>query len=162
MRKARVCSEKGVTDTKVDFAKSKKLADAVFAQLKAGGSFVTLVKKYSQDPGSKTKGGEYTDVKGTFVKEFEAAAFSLKTKEISQPIKTQFGYHLIEPLAAVKPAKTQTLAEAEKGIRTTLLQQKQTAALQKWAAGLGKKYKGKVKYAAGFAPPVTSTTTTAQ
>ena len=155
-------SEKGVTDTKVDFVKSKKLADSLFAQLKAGGSFVALVKKYSQDPGSKTKGGEYTDVKGTFVKEFEAAAFSLATNEVSQPIKSQFGYHLIQPLAAVKPAKTQTFAAAEKGIRDTLLQQKRTAALQTWAAGLGKKYKGKVKYAAGFAPPATSTTTTSQ
>jgi len=155
-------SEKGVTDTKVDFARSKKLADTLLAQLNAGGSFVTLVKKYSQDPGSKTKGGEYTDVKGTFVKEFEAAAFSLATNEVSKPIKTQYGYHLIQPLGAATPGKTQSFAEAEKSIRTTLLQQRQTAALQTWAAGLGKKYKGKVKYAAGFAPPATSTTTTSQ
>lgn len=160
--KGKGVSDKGVTDTKVDFTQSKKLAETLFAQLEAGGSFVSLVKKYSQDPGSKTKGGEYTDVKGTFAKEFEAAAFSLKTNEVSHPIKTQYGYHLIQPLGAVKPAKTQTLAEAEKGIRSTLLQQKQTAALQVWAAGLGKKYKGKVKYAAGFAPPATSTTTTSQ
>jgi parvulin-like peptidyl-prolyl isomerase len=155
-------SEKGVTDTKVDFAKSKALADKLYAQLQAGGSFVTLTKKYSQDPGSKDKGGEYTDVKGTFVKEFEASAFSLDTNEVSKPIKSQFGYHIIQALAATKPGKTQSFASAQKGIRATLLQQKQQAALQKWAARLGTTYKGKVKYAVGFEPPKTSTTTTSQ
>ena len=153
-------SEKGVTDTKIDFAKSKALADKLYTQLQAGGNFVALVKKYSQDPGSKAKGGEYDDVQGTFVKEFETSAFSLKTHEISKPVKSQFGYHLIQALAPTKPGKTQSLAEAEKGVRATLLQQKRTAALQKWAAGLDAKYKGKVKYAAGFAPPATSTTAT--
>jgi parvulin-like peptidyl-prolyl isomerase len=160
--KGKGVSDKGVTETKIDFAKSKALADKLYAQLKAGGNFVSLVKKYSQDPGSKAKGGEYTDVKGTFVKEFETSAFSLKTNEISKPVKSQFGYHLIQALAATKPGKTQTFAAAQKGIRTTLLQQKQQAALQQWAAGLGKKYKGKVKYASGFEPPAPSTTTTSQ
>ena len=155
-------SEKGVTDTNVDFPKSKKLADKVYAQLEAGASFVALVKKYSQDPGSIAKGGEYTEIKGQFAKEFEAAAFSLETNEISKPVKTQFGYHLIQPLSALEPAKTQTFAEAEKGIRKTLLEQKQQAAFATWVAALGKKYKGKVKYAAGFAPPAASTTTTSQ
>jgi parvulin-like peptidyl-prolyl isomerase len=159
-------SEKGVTDTKVDFAKSKTLADKLYAQLKAGGDFVALVKKYSQDPGSKDKGGEYTDVKGTFVKEFETSAFSLKTNEVSHPVKTQFGYHLIQALGPTKPGATQSLAKAKSGIRSLLLQQKQQVVLQKWAAELGKKYKGKVKYATGFEPPVTTgtggTTTSSQ
>ena len=150
---------KGVTDTKVDFAKSKTLADRLYAQLKSGADFVALVKKYSQDPGSKDKGGEYTDVQGTFVKEFEASAFSLKTKEISKPVKSQFGYHLIQALGPVKPGATEPLAKAAKGIRSTLLQQKQQAELQAWAAGLGKKYKGKVTYAAGFQPPAATGTT---
>ena len=151
-------SEKGVTDTKVDFAKSKKLADELYAKLKGGASFVTLVKKYSQDPGSKDKGGEYTDVKGTFVKEFEASAFSLQTHEVSKPVKSQFGYHLIEALAPTKPAQTLTLAQATASIRKLLLQQKQQPVLQKWAADLGQKYKGKVKYASGFEPPAPTTT----
>jgi parvulin-like peptidyl-prolyl isomerase len=154
-------SEKGVTDTKVDFAKSKTLADKLYSQLQSGGDFVALVKKYSQDPGSKTKGGEYTDVKGTFVKEFETSAFSLKTRQISKPVKTQFGYHLIQALGPIKPGQTKTFDAVKKSIRTTLLQNKQQAALKAWAESLGKKYKGKVKYAAGFEPP-TSTTTTSQ
>ena len=149
-------SEKGVTDTKVDFAKSKKLADQVYAKLRNGADFKKLVTKYSQDPGSKDKGGEYTDVKGTFAKEFEASAFSLKTDEISKPVKSTFGYHLIQALAATKVGKTQTLAEAEKGIRTLLLQQKQEAALRAWGTALGKRYKGKVTYGTGYAPPTST------
>ena len=152
-------SEKGVTDTKVDFVKSKNLADKLYAQLKAGGDFVALVKKYSQDPGSKDKGGEYTDVKGTFVKEFETSGFSLKTNEVSHPVKTQFGYHLIQALGPTKTGETQSLAKATPGIRSLLLQQKQQVVLQKWAAGLGTKYKGKVKYAVGFEPPATTSPT---
>jgi foldase protein PrsA len=152
-------AEKGVTDTKVDFTKSKKLADELYAKLQAGASFVTLVEKYSQDPGSKDTGGAYTDVKGTFVKEFEAAAFTLKTHEISKPVKSQFGYHLIQPLAPARPAKTLTLAQATASIRNLLLQQKQQVVLQKWAADVGTKYNGKVKYATGFEPPAPTGTT---
>jgi parvulin-like peptidyl-prolyl isomerase len=152
-------SAKGVTDTKVDFAKSRKLADQLYAKLQQGADFKTLVNKYSQDPGSKEKGGEYTDVKGTFAKEFEAAAFTLKTNEVSKPVKSQFGYHLIEALAPTKAGKTQTLAEARTSIRSLLLQQKQQAALQVWGTALGKRYKGKITYSAGYEPPSSTVTT---
>ena len=154
-------SEKGVTDTKVDFAKSKTLADKVYRQLQAGAKFDTLVKKYSQDPGSRNSGGVYVDVEGAgTAKEFEQVAFSLKTHEISKPTKTQFGYHIIQALGPLKPRKTETLEQASKSIRQTLLQQKRTDVVSTWAKELGAKYKGKVRYASGYAPPTTSSTTT--
>jgi parvulin-like peptidyl-prolyl isomerase len=153
-------NDKGATDTKVDFAKSKALADRLYTQLKSGADFAKLVTKYTQDSGSKAKGGEYTDVQGTFVPEFEKSAFALKTREISKPVKSQYGYHVIQALAATKPGSTQTLAEATKGIRTILLQQKRQTVLNGWVAKMEKKYKGKVKYAAGFEPPATTTTST--
>jgi peptidyl-prolyl cis-trans isomerase C len=153
-------NSKGVTDNKVDFTKSKVLADKVYQQLKAGASFVSLVDKYSQDTGSKAQGGALTDVQGTFVPEFEKSAFALKTHEISKPVKSQYGYHVIQALAPTKPGNTQTLAEATKGIRAILLQQKRQSALNAWVAGIEKKYKGKVKYAAGYEPPATTTTST--
>jgi parvulin-like peptidyl-prolyl isomerase len=153
-------SDSGVKDTTVDFPKSKALADSLYARLRKGADFAALAKQYSQDPGSKDKGGEYTDVKGTFVKPFENSAFSLDTHELSKPIKSEFGYHLIEALGPTKPGKTQTLAEATKAIRKTLLDQKRNSALQAWSNQLAKTYKGKVKYAAGFEPPATTTPTT--
>src|SRR5262249_16821983 len=58
--------------------KTKALAVKIRAELVAGGSWKVLAKKYSQDPGSKDKGGEYDNVqKGQFVPEFDAALFSL-------------------------------------------------------------------------------------
>ena len=60
-------------------------------------SFDEAAKNYSQDPGSKNTGGSLGFVRrGTLVTEFEAVAFNLTSGEISDPIKTEFGYHIIE------------------------------------------------------------------
>lgn len=62
-------------------------------------SFEEAAFQYSQDPGSAEDGGDLGFVpKGTFVPEFEKAAFALKPGELSQPVETQFGYHLIETI----------------------------------------------------------------
>src|SRR5262249_19838478 len=63
-------------DGKVDFAKSKAEADRIRKQV-TNANFAALAKKYSADPGSKDSGGKYTDTKGSFLPEFEAAAFTL-------------------------------------------------------------------------------------
>ena len=56
-----------------------------------------MALKYSQDPSAKNSGGSLGFMKrGTLVTEFEAVAFNLKPGEISDPVKTQFGYHIIE------------------------------------------------------------------
>jgi len=154
-------AQKGVTDAKVDFAKSKKLADKLYKDLTTGkATFAAVVKKYSQDPGSNTKGGEYTDVKGTFAKEFEEAAFTLGTRVISKPVRTPFGSHLIQPLGPTKEATTMSYAKAKSSIRTLLLQQKEQPVIDRFGTQFTKRYASKVKYAAGFAPPQTSTSTT--
>jgi len=66
----------------------------------AGEDFAALARKYSQDPGSASNGGEYEKFikRGEFVPEFEAVAFNLKINELSDPVKTDFGYHLIQLL----------------------------------------------------------------
>ena len=71
------------------------LRDAVYA----GADFSELAKLYSQDPGSKTRGGDLGFTRrGTLVSEFEKVAFTLDLGEISKPVKTAFGYHIIQPL----------------------------------------------------------------
>ncbi len=78
-------------------AQVKAKIDAIEKQLKSGGDFAEIAKKESQDPGSAAKGGDLDwIVRGQTVKEFEAAAFSLPLHQISEPIKTTYGYHILE------------------------------------------------------------------
>lgn len=88
-------------------AKRKKMED-LLKRARAGEDFAKLAKEYSEDPGSKDKGGEYTFPHGQMVPEFDAAAFSLKTNQVSEIITTQYGYHIIK-LSEKSPARTATL-----------------------------------------------------
>jgi peptidyl-prolyl cis-trans isomerase D len=77
-------------------AAAKAKADALVVQLRAGADFAKLAAENSEDPGSKTRGGDVGFFeRGRMVPEFETAAFSLKIGEISEPVKTQFGYHIL-------------------------------------------------------------------
>ena len=105
-----------------------KLAKELKARADKGEDFPALVKQYSDDPGSKSKGGEYTFPRGQMVLEFEAAAFSMKTNQISDPVETQFGYHIIKLLEKL-PASTEDFAKAEPAIRDYLTEQAAEKAL---------------------------------
>lgn len=79
--------------------KSKDFAQSLLDTLKKGADFAELAKKYSNDPGSASQGGDLGFVKrGVLVPEFEAAAYSLSQNQISGIIETQFGYHIIQLL----------------------------------------------------------------
>ena len=136
-------------DCKVLYDKSKAEADRIYEQLKAGADFAALAKANSDDTGTKDAGGKLTITKGQTVPEFEKTAFALEKGEISKPVKTQFGYHVIEALSSVKG----NLDAYRNTIRQTLLQQKRNETMQSWMEDLVKGYKGKVSYATGFEPP---------
>jgi peptidyl-prolyl cis-trans isomerase SurA len=73
--------------------------DSLRNEIYAGTDFSELAKLYSQDPGSKNRGGDLGFTRrGTLVTEFEKVAFTLDIGEISKPVKTAFGYHIIQPL----------------------------------------------------------------
>ncbi|ANB57731.1 PPIC-type PPIASE domain protein [Anoxybacillus sp. B7M1] len=77
--------------------KDEKTAQEVKAKLDKGEDFAKLAKEYSQDTGSAQNGGDLGWFgTGKMVKEFEDAAYALKVGEISQPIKTEYGYHIIK------------------------------------------------------------------
>jgi foldase protein PrsA len=138
---------------------SKTLADKLEGQLKGGGDFAALAKKYSKDPGSASLGGKLTVSKGQTVPQFDKVAFSLKTGAISPPVHTQYGWHIIQALSDVKPAKTTPLASVKSTISSQLLQQKKSNAMTAWLNQLKKDFKDKVSYATGYEPAATTTAT---
>jgi foldase protein PrsA len=140
-------------DGQVDYPKSKALAERLYGQLEGGANFVALVKRYSDDTQTKPAGGRLTIRRDQTVPEFEKTAFALATGAVSQPVKTTFGYHIIQALTNVKPGKTTPYAKVRSAIRAQLLQQKKSQVLTDWLENLNEKYKGKVSYATGFAPP---------
>ena len=106
----------GKTDAEV--AEIRKKAEDILAQAKKkGANFEDLAKKYSEDPGSKAKGGDLGwVVPGQTVPEFEKAAFSLNKGETSDLIKTQYGFHIIKVLDK-ETAHTKTFDEVKDSLR---------------------------------------------
>jgi len=118
-------------DPKADAA-AKAKADDVLKQLKAGGNFADLAKKYSDDPGSKNTGGELPFAQhGTMVPEFDKAIFSQKIGDIAI-VKSQFGY-LVVQVEERKPAHAQDISEVLPTIQATLLRQKAAAMEESYA-----------------------------
>jgi len=137
----------------VDFAKSKAEADRVYALAKGGTDFVSLVRQFSDDEGTKAVGGKYSAVRGASVPQFDRVAFQLETNEISRPVKTRYGYHIIQAIADTKPEKVTSFDQAKAGIKASLLQEKRNQQMTQWLQDLQKQYEDKVSYATGFAPP---------
>jgi peptidyl-prolyl cis-trans isomerase SurA len=76
---------------------AKARIDSLLSLARSGEDFAELAKQFSEDPGSASRGGELGLIeRGDFVKEFEEAAFALKPNEISDVVKTQFGFHIIQ------------------------------------------------------------------
>ncbi len=140
---------------------SKSLADKLETQLKNGGNFAALAKKYSRDTQSAKVGGKLTISKGQTVKPFEDSAFSLKTGQISAPVHSQYGWHIIKALGPVIPSKTTPLATVSDSIKTSLLSTKKTTVMQSWVDALKKQYASQIAYQSGYAPATTATTTNA-
>lgn len=83
-------------------------------QARAGTDFGTLAKKYSTDSATSPGGGDLGEIRrGAIPKELEAAAFALKSGEISQPVLSSYGYHLIK-LTALTPEKRKPFADVRK------------------------------------------------
>jgi len=114
---------KTVGKTDAEVAEIKKKAEDVLARAKKGDKFADLAKQYSEDS-SKDKGGDLDwIVRGQTVPEFEAAAFSLPKGSISDLVKTQYGFHIIQVIDR-QTARTQTFDEVKATIQAQLQQEK--------------------------------------
>ncbi len=145
-------------DVRHILVKKKALADQLYEQVTGGGSFAALAKKHSEDPGSKATGGKMTVSKGRQVPEFDKAAFSLAVNEISNPIKTQYGWHIIQALTPMKKSSKTPLSEVRAQIRQQLLQQKKQEEMKKWVDDTSNEFEDSTAYQVGYAPPAETTT----
>ncbi len=110
-----------VNKTDAEVEEIKKKAEDVLKQVKKGAKFDELAKKYSEDPGSKDKGGDLGWlIQGQTVPEFEKAAFSLQAGAVSDLVKTQYGFHIIKVLEK-ETAHTKSFEEVKDSIRAPLL-----------------------------------------
>jgi parvulin-like peptidyl-prolyl isomerase len=139
--------------------KTKALADQIYSQLvTSDAQFAALAKKYTIDPGSKKNGGKLGSIqKGQTVPAFDKVAFSAPTGKVAKPVKSSYGWHVIEATADTVPASQKPLdATLKKTIRTSLLTSKKQSVANTWFTAFQKKLEKNVRYAAGMAPPKTT------
>jgi len=120
-----------LTQGKTDAEKTvirKKMED-ILARAKKGEDFAGLAKEFTEDTGSKDKGGLYEDFEhGKMVKPFEDAAFSVPAGEISGLIETEYGYHILKVEGRKK--ETQPLDQVKTQIEARIKERKQAAAFE--------------------------------
>lgn len=119
----------------------EKTAKDLKKQLDDGADFAELAKEHSTDPGSAENGGELGFFgKGKMVKEFEDVAFAAKVDEISEPVKSEKGYHIIK-VEEKKEAKEATLEEKKEEIKDTLYRNKVQTEYATWMNEKKQEYK---------------------
>jgi peptidyl-prolyl cis-trans isomerase D len=124
-----------------DDAAVKAKAEELLKQAKAGADFAELAKKNSEDEASAKNGGDLDYFgKGRMVPEFDAAVFAMQPGQISDLVKTQYGYHIIK-LVDKKPATTRPLAEVRQQLSDQLAYQRAQAQAADLAQTLEKQIK---------------------
>ena len=112
------------------------LAEEIAKKAKAGADFAALAKQYSEDDSNASNGGDLDYFgRGRMVAEFEQAAFAMKAGEISNPVKTAFGYHIIK-VVDNKPDTTRPVSEVRAEIEDQLKWQKAQAEAESIAKGI--------------------------
>jgi peptidyl-prolyl cis-trans isomerase C len=119
-------------------------AEKIEQKIKNGMDFKDAAKQYSTCP-SKEQGGKLgTFARGQMVPEFEEVAFALKIGELSKPVKTQFGFHLIL-VEEIKTGVIKSFDEVEESIKTKILQERQTYQYSQKIKELKTKYPVEIK-----------------
>ncbi len=130
-------------------------AQKIKAQLAAGADFTALAKQYSTDTSTKDKGGDLGDVPSQnsgFDPAFEQAMDKLGPGQISDPVHTQYGWHIIQVLS-VSPPGVQPFDQIKDDLKRSLLLEQQRSVFDKWLSDTRASYK--ISYSAGYEPAAT-------
>ncbi len=122
---------------------NEEQAQKIRERIRKGENFAKLAQALSKDKGSATKGGDIGYFgSGQMVPEFERAVMALKVGEVSDPVKTRFGYHIIQ-LTDVKKGEVASFEQSKEAIKRQLLAEKQRGLIDSYIANLMKQ--GKIK-----------------
>jgi foldase protein PrsA len=147
--------DESATATQADWDAAQAEAEKVRGEIQNGANFANEAKKYSDDATTREAGGQLGFItRGQMVPAFEEAVFSLKKGELSEPVKTQYGYHLIL-VTDIVPAKQLSYDQVAESIKSMLLTRKQDEAWRSWLAAKEKELG--VEYRAGLRPPTVTT-----
>jgi parvulin-like peptidyl-prolyl isomerase len=128
----------------------RALAQRLVNQLRSGANFAQLARRYSRDPRATTSGGRLEIAKGDAGAAFESVVFSAPRGTSVGPVRTTFGWHIIEALGPVQRRKTFAYADVKEQIRQELLQRRKSEATSKYLVEIARKKD--VEYRSGYAP----------
>jgi parvulin-like peptidyl-prolyl isomerase len=147
-----------ITPTEGDWEAAKAEADKVRSEIQNGADFNSEARKYSDDEATRDAGGELGYIiRGQMVAQFEEAVFSLKKGELSRPVRTEYGYHLIQ-VTDIRPEAQIPYDQVKEKIRSSLLTERKDQAWGSWLQGMEEQLG--VSYRSGFTPPHKAKVTT--
>ncbi|NLO26678.1 MAG: hypothetical protein GX113_00635 [Actinobacteria bacterium] len=139
------------TATQAQWDAAEAEANKVRSQILNGADFVSMVEKHSDDTATNESGGTLGAItRGMLVPDFEEVVFDLKSGDLSEPVKTQYGYHLVQ-VTDITPEQQLSYDQAMERIRSELLEQKQEEAWNRWLVKA--KAEIGVVYRSGYEPP---------
>jgi foldase protein PrsA len=156
-------------DLRIVLTKSQARAEQAKKAIQSGQSFASVAKKFSIDQASKNQGGKLAGVsKGQQEQALDTAIFSAKKGELVGPVKTQFGWYILE-VTGITPGKQQSLQQSEPSIKQILASENQRKALENFGKSYRKRWKDATTCREGYvtqdcsnAPKQKPATTTAQ
>jgi foldase protein PrsA len=145
-----------ITPTESDWEQARAEAERVRSEIQNGMDFGTAARNYSDDVTTKEDGGKLgTIVRGQMVPEFEAALFGLKKSELSRPVRTEYGYHLIQ-VTDITPEAQIPYDQVKEKIRSALVVNRQAATWDAWVRSMEAELG--VSFRSGFEPSQKGTT----
>jgi parvulin-like peptidyl-prolyl isomerase len=133
-----------------DWQAAKAEADKVRSEIQNGADFNVEARKYSDDGATRDAGGELGYIiRGQMVAQFEEAVFSLKKGELSRPVRTEYGYHLIQ-VSDIRPEAQIPYDQVKEKIRSSLLTARKDQAWESWLQATEDQLG--VTYRSGLAP----------